>query len=126
MVVKDCRHAVPDAVKDGCVCTGSGTVQSQMTVDIPPHPVQNFKEIGGIVAVDRKSSCKSGIDMSMGIDESGHDQLAVGVHEFSVRIFLLHLLKRTYFPDRFPVYHYSTVFQVWVFLIQCENSSISY
>ena len=126
MMVKDRCHAVTDAVENRSVGAGSRTIQRQVAVNVPPCSVQDFKEVRGIVAIDRQSSRQSGIDMSMSIDESGQDQLAVSIHEFRIRVFLFHILEKTYLPDHLFVYNNSTILQVRVFRIQCENSAISY
>ena len=126
MVVEDRRHAVTDAVQNRGIGARFGPVDRQMTVDLPPGPVEHLIEIRRIVAVDGKSSRQSGVNMGMRIDEAGHNQLTVCINQFRTGILLLHLFKRADLADHFTVDHDSTVLQIRIGTVLGKNASISH
>ena len=112
VVVEDGGHAVPDAVQDGGVGAGLGAVQGQVAVDVPPLAVQNLKEVGGVEAVDGKAAGQTGIDVGVDVDETGHDDAALGVHKFCVGILGLQLGITADLLDDFAVDDDSAVLQI--------------
>ena len=91
VMIEHRRHTVADALQIGSVSARPGIFQGQLTVELPPHPVEDLIKIRGIIAVDRKTSGKPRVDMRMRVDERGHDQLTACVDKLRLRILLFHL-----------------------------------
>ena len=87
MMIEDRRDALLDAVDVKCVCRGSRALERQLAVHCPPRAVQHLIEVGGVIADDRKTARQGGIDVGVRIDERGHDDVALGVDDFRLRIF---------------------------------------
>ena len=90
-----------DALLDGVHVqrggAGAGAVHHQVAVDGPPCAVQHLIEIGRVVAHDAQAAGQSGIDVGVGVDESGHDDAALGIDDLRLGVlgtqsgFLAHL-----------------------------------
>ena len=89
VVVEDGGDALLDGVDHQSLGAGLGSRQVQVAVDVPPLAVQHLVEVGGGVAVDAEAPGQGGIDVGVGVDEAGHDDPALGVHEFRLGIFRL-------------------------------------
>ena len=87
VVVEDGGDALLDGVHVEGGGAGAGAVHHQVAVDGPPGTVQDFVEVGGIVAHDGQAPCQGGVDMGVGIDEGGHDDAALGVDEVGLGVF---------------------------------------
>ena len=120
------RYTVSDAVQYGRICAGLCSVDSQMTVDGPPCAVEDLKEVCRVVSDDRKSSCKSGVNMCMSVDQTRHDYAALSVDEFGVRICCFHIGERSDRLYHLSVDNYGSVFQVRKFRISRNKLSVSY
>ena len=124
-MVEDRRHAVTDAVQYGGVRRSFGSVQSQMAVDVPPHPVKYFEEIGRIMPLDRKSSRKTGVNVRMRIDKARHDDAAFCIHKLRFRIFCLHRLQGTDFPYGFTVRYDCSVWNIGAGRISRDHFTVT-
>ena len=83
-MVENGGDALFDAVYVQRVGGGLGALQGELPVDGPPGAVQNFIEVGGVVAHDAQAPGQSGINMGMGVDKGGHDDAALGVQQLGV------------------------------------------
>ena len=86
MVIENGGDALLDGVDDQRLGGGSGGLQIQMAVNVPPLAVQHLIEIGGVVAVDGKTPGQCGVNMGMGVDQTRHDDAAPGVHKFRLGV----------------------------------------
>ena len=85
-MVEDRRHALFDGVNVKCGGGCLRAVHHQLAVDRPPGAVEHLIEIGGVVADDRKTAGKRGIDVRVSIDERGHDHAALGVDDLGAGV----------------------------------------
>ena len=125
VVVEDGGHAVPDAVQDGGVGAGAGTVQGQVAVNVPPLAVQHLKEVGGIEAVDGQAPGQAGVNMGMDVDKAGHDDAALGVHELGVGVLGLHVGQGADLLNHLAVQNDGAVFQIRELLAPGDESAIT-
>ena len=115
MVVTPClmESIGGDALLDGVDHQGlggsAGGLQVQVPVDVPPLAVQHLIEVGGIVAVDGKAPGQGGVDVGMGVDETGHDDAALGVHKLCLGILGLQIGGGAHLYDLAAVGDYATV-----------------
>ncbi|MPM26014.1 hypothetical protein SDC9_72515 [bioreactor metagenome] len=91
VMVKNGGDALLDGVDHQSLGRGLRGLQIKMPVNGPPGAVQDLVKIGGVIARDAQAAGQSGIDVSMGVDETGHDDAAFGVHEFRLRVLSLQL-----------------------------------
>ena len=126
VVVDDGGNAVTDGVQDGGVSASLGAVHGQVAVDVPPSVLQNFDEVTGVLACDGQATGQTGVDVSVGIDQAGHDNAALCVHELGVGVLGLHLSQSANFLDQFALDDDSAVFQVGVCGVAGNESAISY
>ena len=87
VMVEDGRDALLDAVDVECVRACAGALQRQMAVDGPPSSVQHLKEVRGVVSHDGQTARQRRINVRVGVDESGHDDAALCVDFFRLRVF---------------------------------------
>ena len=87
VVVEDGGDALLDAVDVEGVGRGLGALQGEFAVNGPPGAVQDFIEVGGVVAHDAQAPGQGGIDVGMGVDEGRHNDAALGVDALGVGIF---------------------------------------
>lgn len=66
----------------------------------------------GVVAVNGQTTGQAGVDMSVGVDEAGHDDSALGVHKFSIRVFGLQVGEGAHLLDHVAVQHHGAVSQI--------------
>ena len=85
-MVEDGRDALFDAVDVERVGAGAGAFERQVAVNGPPCAVEHFKKVGGIVSDDGKAARQRGINMRVRVDERGHDDAALGVDSFRLRV----------------------------------------
>ena len=109
MVVKDGGDALLDGVDDQSLGRGTGGLQVQIPIDIPPLAVQHLIEIGGVIAVDGEAPGQSGVDVGVGVDEAGHDDAASGIHKFRRRVLGLQLCGGAHGHDLSAVGDYAAV-----------------
>ena len=125
VVIEDGGHAVPDAVQHGGVSAGAGAIQGQVTVDVPPLAVQHLKEVGGIEAVNGQATGQSGIDVGVDVDETGHDDAALGVHKLGIGVLGLHVSQGTDLLDHLAVQNDGAVLQIRELLAPGNQSAIT-
>ena len=99
VVVEDRGDAVPDALQYRGIGAGPGHVQGQVAVDVPPCALQYLQEICGVVARDREPPGQPRIDVGVGVNQPGHDDAAVGVDAFGIRIARRQRFAFTHFED---------------------------
>ena len=97
-----------------------------MAVNVPPGSVQHLQKIGGIVALDGKATGQSRIDVGVGVDETGHNQPASGVHIFGVGVFCLQVGLCTDLTNGFPINYDRAILQIGHCRIPGEEFSVSY
>ena len=86
VMVKDGGDTLFDAVDIQSIRRSLGACQHQLAVNGPPGSVQNLVEVGGVVALDTQTAGQGGVDVGMGIDESGHNYATLGINELCLRI----------------------------------------
>ena len=123
-MIEDGRHAVPDALENGRVRGSPCPVQGKLPVDRPPLTVEDLVEVCGIEAFDGKSSRQPGIYMRVSVDESRHDQAAVGIDLFGSGILLLQGLSVADIQDLFAVYDNGAVFKERILRVPCDHPSV--
>ena len=92
VVVEDRGHAVTKRVEDRGVGGGTGTVQREVVVDLPPLLLEVLEEVGGIAALDGEAAGETGVDVRVAVDEARHDDATVGVNVLVARVSGLELL----------------------------------
>ena len=126
MVVNDGGDAVTDGVQNGGVSTSLGAIHGQMTVDVPPGVFQNFDEVTGVLACDGQTASQTGVDVGVCIDQTGHDDAALSIHELGVGILGLHVSQGADFLDELAVNDDSAVHQVGVCGITGNQFAVTY
>ena len=86
VVVEDGRHAVAQRFHDGDDGAGVCSLHVKVAVDVPPHSVQHLIEGVGIVATDGQTASQPRVDVGVRVDETGHDDAAVGVEILRLRV----------------------------------------
>ena len=112
MVVKDRGNALLDAIQVQGVGGGLRPRQGQLAVQGPPGAFQDFQEVGGVVAHNGQATAQGRVDVRMCVDESGHDDAALGIDKLGVRILFLQVAGGADFFDLGAVNHYAAVGQV--------------
>ena len=79
MVIKYRRHTISYGIQISGIGGKLRLLQRQMTVNIPPHAIQNIQKAPGMVSVDRQAPGKSAVNVFMGINKSRHDNISVRV-----------------------------------------------
>ena len=64
--------------------------------------------------------------MSMCVDKTRHDNTALCVHEFGIRISLLHIRQASHILDDFAVDNDSAVLQIREFRISSDKLTVTY
>ena len=126
VMVKYRCDTVSDTVEYRRVRACLSTINSQMSVDRPPCAVEHLEEIGRIVSFNCQTSGKSGVNMCMRIDQSRHDDAALRIYKFSIRIGSFHICQRSHCFDDLAVDHDSTVFMIRECRISCNKLPITY
>ena len=125
MMIKYCSYTVFNRID----ISNSGALAclliGQMTVDRPPHTIQNIQETVGIVAVDTQPPGHGTVNMFMGINESRHDHAASGVYKLCFRKFLPDVLKRSHFLNNCPFHSNRTVLEKWLCAVSGHQASVS-
>ena len=85
-MVEDGGDALLDAVNIQRISGGLGALERQLAVNGPPGAVQHLVEVRGVVAHDAQTPGQGGINMGVGIDESGHDDAALGINPLGVGV----------------------------------------
>ena len=83
VMIEDRCDALLDAVDVECVCGGS-------------RAVEHLIESSGVIADDRKAAGEGGIDVGVGVDERGHNDVALCVDDLGLRVFRA---QRCFFAD---------------------------
>ena len=126
MVVNDGGDTIADGVQNGSVGASLGAVHGQVAVDVPPSVFQNFDEVTGVLASDGQTAGQTGVDVGVSVDQAGHDNAALCVHELSVGVLGLHVSQGTDFLDEFALDDDCAVNQVGVCGVAGDESTISY
>ena len=96
VMIEDRCDALLDAVDVECVCGGSRALECQLAVHCPPRAVEHLIESSGVIADDRKAAGEGGIDVGVGVDERGHNDVALCVDDLGLRVFRA---QRCFFAD---------------------------
>ena len=96
VMIEDRRDALLDAVDVECVRRSSCALERQLAVHRPPRAVEHLIEGSGVVADDRKAAGEGGIDVRVGVDERGHNDVALCVDDLGLRVFRA---QRCFFAD---------------------------
>ena len=124
-MVKYCCHTVLDRIDVSCIGRKLRLLQSQMTVNVPPHAIQNIQKSLWVVSIHAQSSGKCTVDMFMRVNKSGHNDSAVRIHKFSVRISLLYFISYPHHLYGVTIHCYCTIFKKGTGCVPCDHSSVS-
>ena len=103
VVVEDRGDAIANGVQNRGIGACLGAVECQVVVDLPPLLLKILQEVGGVAAFNGKAAGQTRVDVGVAIDESGHDEVALGVDVLGIRVLGLELALGTYFDDRISV-----------------------
>ena len=124
-MVEDRRAAVLYAVNIGGLGGKTRSLKAQMPVESPPHTVEYVKEALRIIAFDGNTARHCAVDVVMGIDETGHDQPALGVDEFSRRVLCLQRGIVADLGDQLPVADNCAVLDERIRAVPRDDPSVS-
>ena len=125
VVVEDGGHAVPDAVQHSGVGAGAGAVHGEVAVDVPPHPLQDLQKVGGVVALDAQAPGQPRVDVGVGVDEAGHNDLALCVHELRIGVLGPHIGQCAHSLDGLAVDDHGAVLKIGVFTVAGDELSVA-
>ena len=103
MVIEDRGDAIADGVQDRGIGARLGAVDRQVVVDLPPLLLKILQEVGGVAALNGKTAGQTRVDVGVAVDESGHDEVALGVDVLGIRVLGLELALGAHFDDRISV-----------------------
>ena len=103
MVIEDRGDAVADGIQDRGIGAGLGAIERQVVVDLPPLLLKILQEVGGVAALNGKAAGQTRVDVGVAVDESGHDEVALGVDVLGIRVLGLELALGAHFDDRISV-----------------------
>ena len=99
MVIENRGDAIADGIQDRGIGAGLGAVERQVVVDLPPLLLKILQEVGGVAALDGKAAGQTRVDVGVAVDESGHDEVALGVDVLGIRVLGLELALGAHFDD---------------------------
>ena len=103
MVIEDRGDAIADGIQDRGIGAGLGAIERQIVVDLPPLLLKILQEVGGVAALNGKAAGQTRVDVGVAVDESGHDEVALGVYVLGIRVLGLELALGAHFHDRVTV-----------------------
>ena len=124
MMIEYRCHTVLDRINVCCICRKLCLLQSQMAINIPPHSIQDIQKSLRSISIDTQSSSKGTVDMFMRVNKSGHNDSAVRIHKFSVRISLLYFISYPHHLYGVTIHCYCTIFKKGTGCVPCDHSSV--
>ena len=103
MVIEDRGDAIADGIQNRGIGAGLGAVERQVVVNLPPLLLKILQEVGGVAALNGKAAGQTRVDVGVAVDESGHDEVALGVDVLGIRVLGLELALGAHFDDRISV-----------------------
>ena len=103
VVIEDRGDAIADGVKNRGIGAGLGAVERQVVIDLPPLLLKILQEVGGVAALNGKAAGQTRVDVGVAIDESRHDEVALGIDVLGIRVLGLELALGAHFDDRISV-----------------------
>ena len=103
VVIEDRGDAIADGVKNRGIGAGLGAIERQVVVDLPPLLLKILQEVGGVAALNGKAAGQTRVDVGVAVDESRHDEVALGIDVLGIRVLGLELALGAYFDDRISV-----------------------
>ena len=103
VVVEDRGDTIANGVQNRGIGACLGAVERQIVVDLPPLLLKILQEVGGVAALNGKAAGQTRVDVGVAVDESGHDEVALGIDVLGIRVLGLELALGTYFDDRISV-----------------------
>ena len=124
-MVKYCCHTVLDRIDVSCIGRKLRLLQSQMTVNVPPHAIQNIQKSLWVVSIHAQSSGKCTVDMFMRIDKCRHDDPAMCIDKFCIRICFLYFISYPHHLYGVTIHCNCTILKQYTGCVPCDHSSVS-
>ena len=125
MMIEYRCHTVLDRINVCCICRKLCLLQSQMAINIPPHSIQDIQKPLWIISLDTQASSKGTVDMFMRVNKSGHNDSAVCIHKFSVRISLLYFISYPHHFNGVTIHCHCSILNKSIGCVPCDHSSVS-
>ena len=125
MMIEYRCHTVLDRINVCCICRKLCLLQSQMAVNIPPHSIQDIQKSLWIISLDTQASRKCTVDVFMCVNESGHNDSAVRIHKFSIRISFLDLISYPHHFNGVTIHCHCSILNKSIGCVPCNHSSVS-
>ena len=125
MVIEDRGDAIADGVQNRGIGAGLGAVERQVVVDLPPLLLKILQEVGGVAALNGKAAGQTRVDVGVAVDESGHDEVALGVDVLGIRVLGLELALGAHFDDRISVNGDRTVWNERGLSVASKDGTVS-
>ena len=124
VVVEHRRTPGFNGIDVGGIGASARVLQSQIAVEPPPHAVEHFIKVCGVVPFHGKAAGESTVNVRVRVDEGRHDDAALCIHELRVRILCTQRGGFAGFNDFCSGNGYAAVFDVRVGAVSRDEPSV--